>query len=57
MDQNTTLIAGLTLACIQATLILEGAVNSLAFEAWLEQVLIPSLKLGQVVVLNNPSCV
>jgi transposase len=53
--QNTTLIAGLSLSGMQAPLILEGAVNTLAFEAYVEQVLAPSLKPGQVVVLDNLS--
>ena len=42
--KNTTLIAGLTLAGIQAPFILEGAVDTLAFETYVEQVLAPSLQ-------------
>jgi transposase len=53
--KNTTLIAGLSLDGMQAPFILEGAVNTLAFEADVEQVLAPSLKPGQVVVLDNLS--
>ena len=53
--KNTTLIAGLSLDGMQAPLILEGAVNTLAFEAYVEQVLAPSLSPGQVVVLDNLS--
>ena len=53
--KNTTLIVGLTLAGIQAPFILEGAVDTLAFETYVEQVLSPSLKPGQVVVLDNLS--
>jgi len=53
--KNTTLIAGLTLAGIQAPMILEGAVDTLAFEAYVEHVVVPSLKPGQVVVLDNLS--
>ncbi len=34
-------------------MILEGAVDTLAFEASVEQVLVPSLSPGQVVVLDN----
>jgi transposase len=52
---NTTLIAGLSLSGMQAPFILEGAVDTLAFEAYVEQVLAPSLKPGQVVVLDNLS--
>ena len=53
--KNTTLIAGHSLEGMQAPFILEGAVNTLAFEAYVEQVLAPSLKPGQVVVLDNLS--
>ena len=53
--KNTTLIAGLTLAGIQAPFILEGAVDTLACETYVEQVLAASLRPGQVVVLDNLS--
>lgn len=36
-------------------MILECAVNTLAFEAYVEQVLAPSLTPGQIVVLDNMS--
>ena len=36
-------------------MILEEAVDTLAFEAYVEQMLAPSLKLGQIVVLDNLS--
>lgn len=53
--KNTTLIAGLSLSGMPAPLILEGAVDTLAFEAYVEQVLVPPLTPGQVVVLDNLS--
>ena len=53
--KNTTLIAGLTLEGVQAPFILEGAVDTLVFETYVEQVLAPSLRPGQVVVLDNLS--
>jgi transposase len=53
--KNTTLIAGLSLAGIQAPLILEGAVSTAVFEASVEHVLAPTLSPGQVVVLDNLS--
>ncbi len=49
------MIAGLSLEGMQAPFILEGAVNTLAFEAHVEQVLAPSVKPGQVVVLDHLS--
>ena len=51
--KNTTLIAGLSLEGMQAPVMLEGAVNTLAFEASVEQVLAPTLTPGQSVVLEN----
>ena len=53
--KNTTLIAGLTLSGIQAPFILEGAIDTLALETYVEQVLAPSLSPRQVVVLDNLS--
>jgi hypothetical protein len=53
--KNTTLIAGLSLAGIQAPMMLEGAVDTLACEAYVEQVLAPSLKPDQIVVLDPSS--
>lgn len=53
--KNTTLIAGLSLAGIQAPFILEGAVDTVAFEAYVDHILTPVLSPGQVVVLDNLS--
>ncbi len=53
--KHTTLIAGLSLEGMQAPFILEGAVDTLTFEAYVEQVLAPSLKPGHIVVLDNLS--
>jgi hypothetical protein len=52
---NTTSIAGGSQEGIQAPFILEGAVDTLAFEAYVEHVLSPSLEPGQVGVLDNLS--
>jgi transposase len=51
--KNTTLLASLSLSGIGACMILEGSVNTLAFEAYVEQILAPSLVAGQIVVLDN----
>ncbi len=53
--KNTTLLASLSLSGIGASMIIEGAVNALAFEAYVEQILAPSLSTGQIVVLDNLS--
>ena len=52
---NTTLIASLSLEGIGACMIIEGAANSAAFEAYLEHILVPSLQKGQIVVMDNLS--
>jgi transposase len=53
--QNTTLIAALTAAGAGPTLALDGAVDGPAFAAYLREVLAPTLRPGQVVVLDNLS--
>jgi len=53
--KNTTLLASLSLAGVGACMILEGSINTLAFEAYVEQILAPSLSAGQIVVLDNLS--
>lgn len=52
---NTTLLASLSLDGMGEALILEGAADGLAFEAYIEQVLAPSLRPGQIVVMDNLS--
>jgi len=51
--KNTTLIASLSLEGIGASMILEGGVNALAFETYIEQILAPGLQPGQIVVMDN----
>ena len=51
--KNTTLIAALSLEGIGAALILEGSANATAFELYIEQILAPSLRAGQIVVMDN----
>jgi len=50
---NTTLISALTLSGIEAAMTLDGAVDTPAFEAFVEHVLGPQLRAGQVVLLDN----
>ena len=52
---NTTLLASLSLDGMGEALILEGAADGLAFETSIEQVLVPSLRSGQMVVMDNLS--
>ena len=51
--KNTTLIASLSVEGIGASMIIEGAANGAAFEAYVEHILLPSLLRGQIVVMDN----
>jgi transposase len=52
--KNTTLIAAITLeGAMGGSMTVEGATNSEAFEAYVEHFLAPTLKKGQVVVLDG----
>ena len=50
---NTTLITSLTVEGMGPAMVLPGATDRLAFEAYVIHVLAPSLRAGQVVVLDN----
>src|SRR3954470_23554432 len=52
---QTSLIGTLSLTGITAVMTLEGAVDTDAFNAYVEQVLRPTIKSGDVVVLDNLS--
>jgi len=53
--KNTTLLASLSVEGMGASMLLEGATNAAAFEVYLEQILMPSLAPGQIVVMDNLS--
>ncbi len=53
--KTTTLIAALGIGGVNCSTVVDGAVNSDVFEAFVEQVLVPTLKPGDVVVLDNLS--
>lgn len=48
-------LATLTLVGIGPSLLVRGVVDRLVFEAFVERVLVPSLRPGQIVVLDNLS--
>jgi transposase len=50
---NTTLIASMTAEGMGPCLAVEGAITRIVFEAYIEKVLVPSLRRGQVVVMDN----
>jgi transposase len=51
--QNLTLIASLSLDGLEAPMLLEGAVDGLAFARYVEAVLVPTLRPGELVILDN----
>ena len=54
--RRTTLLAALTPQGLAAPMLLEGAMDTAAFVAYLAQVLVPTLQPGQLVILDNLSC-
>jgi transposase len=53
--KTTTLIGALGIEGMRCALVVDGAVNADVFEAFVEQVLAPQLRPGDVVVLDNLS--
>ena len=53
--KTTTLIAALGLEGIRCSTVVDGAVNGDIFEAFVEQVLVPDLRPGDVVIMDNLS--
>ena len=51
--KNTTVLSSMTLLGMGPTLAVEGATTASVFEAYVEQVLAPSLRKGQMVVMDN----
>lgn len=53
--KNMTLLAGLTLDGMTAPFVVEGAVTTAVLETYLQQVLLPTLRVGDIVILDNLS--
>ena len=53
--KTTTFVAGLRLDGIAAPMVLDGPSNRDAFQAYVDQVLVPELTPGDVVVMDNLS--
>jgi transposase len=51
--RTTTFVAGLTLRGMIAPFVLSGPINRAAFEAYVEAVLAPELRPGDIVVMDN----
>jgi transposase len=52
---NTTVVAALTPEGIRAAMTVEGAIDRPAFDAFVQQVLVPSLVPGRIVIWDNLS--
>jgi transposase len=53
--KTSTLISALGLSGIRCSAVLDGPVNRDAFEAFVQQILVPELRPGDIVVLDNLS--
>lgn len=53
--KTTTLVAGLRMTGMVAPMVLDGPINGDWFEAYVTQVLIPELRPGDVVIMDNLS--
>jgi transposase len=53
--KTTTLIAALGISGMRCSTAVDGAVNGDVFEAFVEQVLVPELRRGDVVIMDNLS--
>ena len=51
--KTTTFTAGLRLDGLTAPMVLDGPMNGTAFQAYVDQVLVPTLKPGDVVIMDN----
>ena len=51
--ENVTMLASLSLSGIEAPMTVSGAVDGLVFKVYVEQVLCPTLNVGDVVVMDN----
>jgi hypothetical protein len=50
--KTTTFVGALRLTGMTAPMVLDGPINGLAFQAYVDQVLVPELKAGDVVVMD-----
>ena len=51
--KTTTFVAGLRNSGMVAPMVLDGPINGAAFQAYVEQVLIPELRPGDIVIMDN----
>lgn len=53
--KTMTFVAALRCEGISAPLVLDGPVNAASFQAWIDQMLAPTLRPGDIVVMDNLS--
>jgi len=53
--ENTTILGALALGGIAAAMTIEGAADTLTFEAFIEHCLVPVLPVGSLIVMDNLS--
>lgn len=53
--KTTTVVAGLRSSGIAAPFVLDGPINRISFETYVERVLVPELKPGDIVIMDNLS--
>ena len=51
--KNTTLLSSMSLEGMGPSLAVEGATTARVFETYVEKMLMPSLRTGQIVVMDN----
>ena len=51
--KTTTFVAGLRPTGMVAPMVLDGPINGVAFQAYVDQVLVPELNAGDIVVMDN----
>ncbi len=51
--KTTTFVAGLRLTGMVAPLVLDGPINGIAFQAYIDQFLVPTLVPGDIVIMDN----
>jgi transposase len=54
--RTTTFVAGLRLNGMDAPMVIDGPMNGEAFLAYVRHVLVPTLRAGDVVVMDNLGC-
>ena len=54
--KTTTFVGALRLSGMTAPMVLDGAMHGAAFLAYVEQVLVPTLEPGDIVVMDNLAC-